>query len=309
MVSGKVITKGPKEGRLFLLPFSNLRTLPFACSIVNNQSEVWHKRLVQTNSKILSHLFQHGFHENKYKTYELVNFMSPCTSLIQLHNSTFLILVAHTKPQNTCKPGNNAQLSAMSMKSSSQGNGNMSWIPDFGASFHVTMKAKISNSFFILMVQIKIFIGNGEGLSICEDFSSFVSPHDSHITPQLNNLLHVPSITKNSLSVSQSAKDNFVFFEFDSDKCLIISQGMNKVNLRGITGVDGLYSFNNLQLQSHSPQLQSSPKSLSCSTITSSLLRSVKLKLVQIRHILVTCLLYIIISICGIIDLVIQTVM
>lgn len=72
MVSGKVITKGPKEGRLFLLPFSNLRTLPFACSIVNNQSEVWHKRLVQTNSKILSHLFQHGFHENKYKTYELV---------------------------------------------------------------------------------------------------------------------------------------------------------------------------------------------------------------------------------------------
>ena len=41
-----------------------------------------------------------------------------------------------------------------------------------------------------------------------------------HITLHLNNFLHVPSITKNLLSASQFAKDNSVFVEFHSDKCL-----------------------------------------------------------------------------------------
>jgi len=70
-------------------------------------------------------------------------------------------------------------------------------------------------------------------------------------------LLHVPSITKNQLSVSQFAKDNSIFFEFHSVK----SQGMNKV-LQGVVGVDGLYSFDNLQLHSCSSQPQLSSKSL-----------------------------------------------
>jgi len=40
-------------------------------------------------------------------------------------------------------------------------------------------------------------IGKGGGLRIYGvESSSFVSPNDSHITFKLNNLLHVPSITK-----------------------------------------------------------------------------------------------------------------
>lgn len=44
------------------------------------------------------------------------------------------------------------------------------------------------------------------------------------------------------LSVRQFDKDNFVFFEFESNKYLVKSQGTNNV-LQGIDGVDELYSY------------------------------------------------------------------
>jgi len=66
-------------------------------------------------------------------------------------------------------------------------------------------------------------------------------------------LLHVRSITKNLLSVSQFAKDNYAFFEFHPDKCLDKSQGTDKVLLQGVVGIDGLYPFNNLQF--HPPSI------------------------------------------------------
>uniref|UniRef100_A0A151UEF3 Uncharacterized protein n=1 Tax=Cajanus cajan TaxID=3821 RepID=A0A151UEF3_CAJCA len=50
-----------------------------------------------------------------------------------------------------------------------------------------------------------------------------MSPQNSHITLSLNNLLLVPSITKNLVSVSQFARDNDVFFEFHSNYCFVKS--------------------------------------------------------------------------------------
>ena len=79
----------------------------------------------------------------------------------------------------------------------------------------------------------------------------------THITYKLNKLLHVPSISKNLLSVSQFARDNFVFFEFHPHLCLVKSQVINKVLLQGVVGVNGLYSFHNIKLQDNSPQLLS----------------------------------------------------
>ena len=158
------------------------------------------------------------------------------------------------------------QPSAMLTNSSSYGNGQASstWIPDFGASFHVTGESQHIKQFAHFDGPDQIFIGNGEGLSISSvGSSSFVSPNDSHITFKLHKLLHVPSISKNLLSVSQFAKDNFVFFEFHPYLCLVKSQMTNKILLQSVVGVDGLYSFHNIRLQDHSPQLLSTSISTS----------------------------------------------
>lgn len=160
----------------------------------------------------------------------------------------------------------------MLTKSNITGNRNTSWIPDFGASFHVFAKPQNIKQHSHFDGLDEIFIGNNEGLSIFYvGFSSFVSPHDSHITFKLHNLLHVPSITKNVLSVSQFATNNFLFYQFHLDVCCIKSQGTNKVLLQGFVGADGLYSFHNLNFQDNSFVLLSSSKSFSGSATHSSL--------------------------------------
>lgn len=63
-------------------------------------------------------------------------------------------------------------------------------------------------------------IGNVQGLSINSVGSmSFTSPFSPHTNLKLNNLLHVPSITKNLVSVSQISRDNNVYFEFHPNIC------------------------------------------------------------------------------------------
>lgn len=64
-VSGMVIAKGPKVGRLFPLHLSIPSTVSLACSTVINKSEVWHKRLGHPNSTILSCLLNSGLLGNK----------------------------------------------------------------------------------------------------------------------------------------------------------------------------------------------------------------------------------------------------
>lgn len=59
----------------------------------------------------------------------------------------------------------------------------------------------------------KVHMGNGQGLKInyVGTFEITLSIHP-HITLTLNNLLHVPSITKNLMFVSLFAKGNKVYF-------------------------------------------------------------------------------------------------
>nr|KYP49500.1 hypothetical protein KK1_028781 [Cajanus cajan] len=91
----------------------------------------------------------------------------------------------------------------MLVNTSSQGDS--TWIPNSGASFHVTCEPQVSH----FDGPDQIFIGNGQGLHI-NGFgsSSFLFTIDSNICFKLNNLLRVPSNTKNLLSVNKFAKDN-----------------------------------------------------------------------------------------------------
>lgn len=122
-----------------------------------------------------------------------------------------------------------------------------SWYPDSGASYHVTNDANNLQQVTPFEGHEQIYIGNGQGLVINSAGSSqFLSQNHPHTPLTLNNLLHVPSITKNLISVSQFCRDNRVYFLFTADTCFVKCQVSNAVLLAGKVGSDGLYEFPSL---------------------------------------------------------------
>ena len=86
----------------------------------------------------------------------------------------------------------------MLTNSTPQGNGqaNSTWIPNSGASFHVTGESQHIKQLSHFDGPDQIFIGNGEGLSISNTgSSSFLSPNDCHITFNLIQLKYVEVCT------------------------------------------------------------------------------------------------------------------
>jgi len=126
-------------------------------------------------------------------------------------------------------------------------NYNSTWFPDLGALYHVTADQNNIRQLGSFEGPDQIYRGNGHGLHISSSSSSyFQSPIKSNVSLSLHNLLHVPCITKNLISVSRFAKDNSVFFEFHCDFCLVKSQATKEVLLQGTVGPDGLYQFPSL---------------------------------------------------------------
>jgi len=124
---------------------------------------------------------------------------------------------------------------------SSDSNASSSWFPDSGASFHMTNNSQ--NIQQTSPFEDQIFIGNGQGLNIsASGHSNFVSPFSPNVKLILKNMLLVPQITKNLISVSKFAKDNHVFFEFHANHCFVKSQDSNMILLQGDVGPDGLVS-------------------------------------------------------------------
>ena len=111
------------------------------------------------------------------------------------------------------------------------------WIQDSGASFHVTGESQNIQQLSPFEGPDQIYIGNGQGLPIHSTGSStFISPINSKVSLSLNQLLHVPTITKNLISVSKFALDNGVYFEFHPNHCLVKSQGANEILLKASPG-------------------------------------------------------------------------
>lgn len=98
------------------------------------------------------------------------------------------------------------------------------WHPDSGASHHLTSNHQNLAHSAQYSGSGQVHMGNGQGLSIHSIGSTKISSRfDPSITLTLNNLLHVPSITKNLMYVSKFAKDNGVFFEFHPLTCFVKS--------------------------------------------------------------------------------------
>lgn len=103
-----------------------------------------------------------------------------------------------SNPQNTY---NQPHMTAMMM--SSNLNGDTNWYHDSGATNHIThnMSNQIS--------AVKLLMGNKywSGMLITQSGQSSLVSSSNHVF-HLRNQLHVPTITKNLLRVSQFAKEN-----------------------------------------------------------------------------------------------------
>jgi GAG-pre-integrase domain len=83
-------------------------------------------------------------------------------------------------------------------------------------------------------------MGNGSGLSIFNIGSCCIGTTSKPL--YLHNLLHVPDITKNLLSISQLTKDNAVIIEFTHSSCFVKDRLTHQTLLHG-TMVNGLYQL------------------------------------------------------------------
>ncbi|KAF7816123.1 Retrovirus-related Pol polyprotein from transposon TNT 1-94 [Senna tora] len=120
------------------------------------------------------------------------------------------------------------------------------WFADSGSSNHLTNN--LSN------IQVsqqydggeQVHIANGSGLPIQHIGSSEL--HHNSQTFKLNQILYVPELSKNLLSISNFARDNHVYFEFYPDDCFVKSQDSHQILLRG----GRIYFARNVLFDEHS---------------------------------------------------------
>ena len=118
------------------------------------------------------------------------------------------------------------------------------WYPDSGATHHMILDPLNLMEKTDYRSSKRVVVGNRSDLQISHvGNSSFKYDLSSH-SFRLNNLLHVPHITKNLLSVSQFAKDNKVFFEFHPNHYFVRCHDTREIILQGIID-NGLYKFLN----------------------------------------------------------------
>ncbi|KAL4340592.1 hypothetical protein GQ457_08G017670 [Hibiscus cannabinus] len=115
------------------------------------------------------------------------------------------------------------------------------WYPDSGATHHITNNRGILHLDVVYTCKQSFFMGNGAKVDINHVGTSCFSSGSR--TLRLQNLLCVPDVTKNLLSVSQFAADNDVFFGFYSHKCLVKDVQTRVPLLEGKLTPEGLYEL------------------------------------------------------------------
>ncbi|KAL4325754.1 hypothetical protein GQ457_11G003440 [Hibiscus cannabinus] len=116
------------------------------------------------------------------------------------------------------------------------------WFVESGASHHVS-----SNQANVLHGMdyegpSMLTVGNGVKVPIYHIGQSSLLAASRSL--KLNQVFHVPNITKNLVSVSKLARDNDVFLEFHANTCMVRDERTGVVLLKG-SEVDGLYRFDN----------------------------------------------------------------
>ncbi|RVX10653.1 Retrovirus-related Pol polyprotein from transposon TNT 1-94 [Vitis vinifera] len=115
-----------------------------------------------------------------------------------------------------------------------------SWFFDTGATHHLSHSAQTLSCVQPYSGTDQVTIGDGNSLPILNTGTkSFFFPSK---TFSLNQVLHVPHLSTNLISVSKFCTDNAVFFEFHSSCFFVKDQVTKKILLKGWLR-DGLYEF------------------------------------------------------------------
>ncbi|KAF8394586.1 hypothetical protein HHK36_020800 [Tetracentron sinense] len=139
------------------------------------------------------------------------------------------------------------------------------WFTDTGATNHVTADLNNLSLHSDYEGSDNLTVGNGKGLHIEHIGSTSYSSNGS--TFHMQDILHVPCITKNLLSVSQFSKDNDCHFVFTSSGFSVKDNKSGKILFQGRSS-KGLYP---LHFQPHDKNKPySSPSAFTSSTVSSS---------------------------------------
>ncbi|KAL6322818.1 hypothetical protein AAG906_020818 [Vitis piasezkii] len=122
----------------------------------------------------------------------------------------------------------NNQLAAMVATPSTVGDG--SWYMDTGATHHLTPNLNNLNSHTPFAGSNKVIIGNGNRLNISNIGHSTISSASWSLN--LKNILHVPQLTTNLISVKRLCTDNNVTMEFFTNGFVVKDQALKKALLQ-----------------------------------------------------------------------------
>jgi hypothetical protein len=141
------------------------------------------------------------------------------------------------------------------------------WYPNFRATHHLTFDLQNLNHHYIKYTgPDQVHMGNGTGLTIQNMGDTFLSsPNASFL---LHNVLHVPSITKNLLSVYKFTLETNTFIEFHPWFFFVKEQGSGKILLQGLNG-RGLCKLPVKTSPSHPPTCVTPSANLSSSSFVS----------------------------------------
>lgn len=90
---------------------------------------------------------------------------------------------------------------------------------DSGASHHVANGPSVMEQGTKVPHKSYLRVGNGQRINIESRGKSVISYNNQDSPLKMNNLLHVPKINKNLISISQLTSDNDVLIEFDLCGC------------------------------------------------------------------------------------------
>ena len=135
---------------------------------------------------------------------------------------------------------NNIHPQAHTANTQYQDSVNTNWYPDSGASHHVTADINNIQQSTPYTGPDQLYIGNGRGFQILS--TSSITIHKNSHSLKLNNILHVPRIKKNLLSVKKFAKDNNIFWEFHPKFCVVKDPVTHQTLLKG-DSEEGIYKL------------------------------------------------------------------